>query len=108
MLQGADARDALLGRLFGLSALIKVRDLTKDLQLASEIASSILSMMASKAYLREASVCALLELTASLKEKQLGALIVGTPALKELLTGPVDTATPEVLSVVLSWCLVLP
>lgn len=100
LLQGADARDALLGRLFGLSALIKARDLTKDLQLAAEIASSILSMMASKAYLREASVCALLELTGSLKEKQLGTLIAGTPALKELLTGPAESAPPEVRCVV--------
>lgn len=59
--KGGDARDALMGRLFGLGAAVR-GGLVRDAGSAGRVAAALLSLAQKKAFVREAVVAVLIEM----------------------------------------------
>lgn len=95
-MQGSDARDAALGRVFGYSALIRSGRMQGDSSLSAKVASALLSLLLSKSWLAEISANALLELLEQLDDVSFAAILKAEPGLVELLQSSPESATPEV------------
>ena len=103
--KGAEARDILMGQLFGIAALVRAMatrfksgDLPLDDALAfgASVAEETSRLAASKAYLAESAAAVVLELRAALGAG-MGRLFDRSPALTEWITTPASKAGPEVV-----------
>ena len=103
--KGAEARDILMGQLFGIAALVRAMatrfksgDLPLDDALAfgASVAEETSKLAASKAYLAESAAAVVLELRAALGAG-MGKLFDRSPALTEWITTPASKAGPEVV-----------
>ena len=94
--QGSDARDSLLGRLFGCAAVIRSGRVA-DAEIAMGVASRLLSVAAAKSFLREAATAVLLELLeGGAPDAVTAAVLAGSPELRGVLQAPPAESDPEV------------
>ena len=93
-LQGSDARDAAMGRMFCYSALVRSGRASRDPALARHIASALVQ---AKYYLREVSTATLLELLEQQSDSELTGLLAGADSVAGFLQIPASQATPEVM-----------
>lgn len=92
--QGADAREGLLGRIFGYAAFSQAGR-AADAAVADRLATSLVAVMGRKAFLREAAANALLACAEALPDAVLARLMESNEALRGLLLAPSSEATPE-------------
>lgn len=93
-MQGADAREGLLGRIFGYAAFSQAGR-AADPAVADRLATSLVAVMGRKAFLREAAANALLACAEALPEPVLARLLESNEAMRGLLLCPASEATPE-------------
>lgn len=96
LLQGSDARDASLGRVFGLSSIIRSGRAKHDSALALNLASQLLSLQRSKSFLAEVSASSLLELLEQLDDATFASVLKAESHLRDLLQTSPEEASPEV------------
>lgn len=105
-MQGSDARDALLGRIFGYSAFAQAGR-ALDNTVADRLMASLISVMGRKSFLREAAANALVACLEALPNATLKHVLSSSEPLQGVLTRKPEEATPEVffwiLSSLLSW-----
>ena len=103
--KGAEARDILMGQLFGIAALVRAMaarfkggDLTLEsvLSFGAAVAEETAKLAASKAYLAESAAAVVLELKAALGPG-MGKMFDRSPALTSWITTPASKAGPEVV-----------
>ena len=90
-----DARDALLGRLFGCAAVVR-SGRVQDSPLAVKLLQYLLEVAASKSFLKEAAVDVVLELLDGLPRPVASAALSECAELRELLSKPPADSSPEV------------
>jgi hypothetical protein len=93
-MQGADAREGLLGRIFGYAAFSQAGR-AADPAVADRLATSLVAVMGRKAFLREAAANALLACAEALPEPDLARLLESNEAMRGLLLCTASEATPE-------------
>ncbi|KAK9903496.1 hypothetical protein WJX75_007153 [Coccomyxa subellipsoidea] len=93
-MKGADAREGLLGRIFGYAAFSQAGR-AADLAVADRLATSLVAVMGRKAFLREAAANALLACAEALPEPVLARLLESNEAMRGLLLCTASEATPE-------------
>lgn len=96
-MQGPDARNAILGSIFGYAAFARAGRL-QDQQHLIKCVKTVVAAMASKVYLREAAAKVLVLILEGLDEHQLAAVLELCPSLQAILAAPVPDSHPEVLS----------
>ncbi len=94
-MQGADARDALLGRVFGYAAFAQ-GGRAADCAVASRLISSLLDISGRKSFLNEAVTASLLATLEGLPELVLAQVLAQHEELRETLSCEPSEATPEV------------
>ena len=94
-MQGSDARNFLLGRIFGYAAFARAGRLqaTPDI---IRCVTALVAVMHGKAYLREAAVRVLVLILEPLDTQQLQQVLEGCKGLRELLSCAVVESSPEV------------
>ncbi len=95
--QGSDAKDALLGRIFGYSAFSQAGR-AADNATADRLAASLISVMGRKSFLREAAANALVACLDSLPAGTLKHVLSSSEPLQAVLSRQPNEATPEVMS----------
>ena len=94
-LQGSDAKDALLGRIFGYSALSQAGRGASN-AVADRLATSLMAVMGRKSFLREAAASALVACLLGLPAQALKHVLGSCEPLRDMLTRKPDEASPEV------------
>ena len=95
--QGSDAKDALLGRIFGYSAFSQAGR-AADNATADRLVASLISVMGRKSFLREAAANALVACLDSLPAGTLQHVLSSSEPLQAVLTQESQLrATPEVI-----------
>ncbi len=94
-MQGSDARDALLGRIFGYSAFAQAGRALEN-TVAERLVASLVAVMGMKSFLREAAANALVACLEDLPPATLKHVLSSTKPLREVLTRKSEEATPEV------------
>jgi len=94
--QGSDARDSLLGRLFGCAAVIRSGRVA-DAEVAACIAARLLAVAAAKSFLREAATAVLLELLKGAPDAVTAAVLADSPELRGVLQASPSESDPEVI-----------
>ena len=95
LLQGPDARNAILGVIFGYAAFARAGRL-QDQQQLIKCVEAVVAAMASKVYLREAAAKVLVFILEGLDEPALAAVLQQCPDLQAMLVAPVQESHPEV------------
>ena len=95
-MQGSEARDALLGRAFGFSAVVRAGRAVAGSACTAQLATALVSLMQAKAFLREVAATTLLDLAERLDSKGLGQLLDQVEGLRGILQSSPDEASPEV------------
>jgi len=95
--QGSDAKDALLGRIFGYSAFSQAGR-GADIAVANRLVASLISVMGKKSFLREAAANALVVCLEALPAQTLKHVLSSNELLQAVLTRKPEEATPEVFS----------
>ncbi|GFR51036.1 hypothetical protein Agub_g13364, partial [Astrephomene gubernaculifera] len=95
-MKGGDAKDTLLGRIFGYGALLRSGLPLEAGQLGS-LFSGLLECGARKSFLREAAAAVALEAAARMEPAGVAALAVPGLPLGKMLAAPVEESTPEAL-----------
>ena len=93
--QGSDARDSLLGRLFGCAAVIRSGRVA-DAAVAAGITARLLAVAAAKSFLREAATAVLLELLEGAPDAVTAAVLADSAELRGVLQAPPTESNPEV------------
>ena len=93
--QGSDARDALLGRIFGYTAVFQAGR-GGSFGAAARLADALLAAMRQRAFLREAAASALLAGLEACPAPVLARLLAEHEGLRALLTAPAAEGSPEV------------
>ena len=93
--QGSDARDSLLGRLFGCAAVIRSGRVA-DADVAAGVASRLLAVAAAKSFLREAATAVLLEMLEGAPDAVTAAVLAGSSELRGVLQASPTESDPEV------------
>lgn len=93
-LQGTEARDALLGQLFGYGCIARSGIVT-SLEEITELTSRVVKLANQKSFLREAASAVLLDLAERLNDDQLK-VMVDEDGLKGWLTAPAADSNAEV------------
>ena len=96
-MQGSDAKDALLGRIFGYSAFSQAGR-EADSAVANRLVASLISVMGKKSFLREAAANALVTCLEALPAQTLKHVLSSNELLQAVLTRQPEEATPEVIS----------
>jgi hypothetical protein len=99
--QGSDARDALLGRIFGYSAFAQAGR-ASDNTVADRLVVSLIAVMGRKSFLREAAANALVTCLEALPTATLKHVLSSSEPLQSVLTRKPEEATPEVTFQILS------
>lgn len=94
--QGSDAREAALGRIFGYSAVIRSGRARQDSAVAAKLVTSLLALQRSKSFLAEVSAASLLELLEQLDDTSISAVLKSVPELTDMLQSSPELASPEV------------
>ena len=95
--QGSDAKDALLGRIFGYSAFSQAGRAAENAT-ADRLVASLISVMGRKSFLREAAANALVACLDSLPAGTLKHVLGSSEPLQAVLSREPNAATPEVMS----------
>ncbi|KAK9814621.1 hypothetical protein WJX72_008822 [[Myrmecia] bisecta] len=95
-MKGSDAKDILLGKLFGYAAVVRAQSIT-DADLAVRVASVLVQIGDSRSFVKEAATNVLLELAGSLDDAALQAVVSQAAGLKAWLEAPPTEASPEAL-----------
>ena len=95
-LQGSDAKDALLGRIFGYSAFSQAGRGASNV-VADRLAASLIAAMGRKSFLREAAASALVACLLGLPAQALKHVLGSCEPLRDMLTRRPDEASPEVM-----------
>lgn len=93
--QGQDARDALLGRIFGCAALARSGRVA-DTAVAVKLVQTLLAAAAKKSFVQEAAAGVVLELLEGLGAAAAAEVIEGCPELVDMLMLPPGDSSPEV------------
>ena len=104
--KGAEARDILMGQLFGVATLVRAMASQSSgdgapsdaerARFAARVAEEVSALAASKTYLAEAAASVILELNAALGPQRMSKVFAQAPALKKWLTlSPSQDASPE-------------
>ena len=94
--QGSDAKDALLGRIFGYSAFSEAGR-GSDNATADRLVASLISVMGRKSFLREAAANALMACLHTLPAGNLKHVLSSSEPLQAVLSRKPNEATPQVL-----------
>ena len=94
-MQGSDAKNVLLGRIFGYAALARAGRLTNTKDIV-RCANALLEILHRKAYLREAAARVLILVLESLSSDQLEKVRKACQGLDDLLSKPADESSAEV------------
>lgn len=100
-------RDILIGRMFGLGAVVRA-GLAASGADAATVAEEVAGLAAKKSFLRETAAAVLLELAEALPPPAAAAMLSGAPAVAAWLEAAPDAATPEALLLALRLWAVLP
>ena len=95
-MQGSDAKDALLGRIFGYSAFSQAGRGASNV-VADRLAASLIAAMGRKSFLREAAASALVACLLGLPAQALKHVLGSCEPLRDMLTRRPDEASPEVM-----------
>ena len=94
--QGSDAKDALLGRIFGYSAFSQAGR-AADNATADRLVASLISVMGRKSFLREAAANALVACLDGLPAGTLKHVLSSSEPLQAVLSRKANEGTPEVI-----------
>jgi len=88
-------KDVLLGRIFGLGALLRAGLATASADVAAGVAEQLLSLAAQRSFLREVATAVLLELLDACPDAALEAALARCAALRAALHAPPEEASAE-------------
>ncbi|RMZ53345.1 hypothetical protein APUTEX25_004833, partial [Auxenochlorella protothecoides] len=92
--KGAETRDYLLGRTFGIGAIVQAR-VPASTACKAEMIDQLLDAGVLKSFLREAAATVILDLVASETEESVSALLSACAPLSAALSASIDQSTPE-------------
>ena len=96
-MQGSDAKDALLGRIFGYSAFSQAGRGASH-AVADRLTASLIAAMGRKSFLREAAATALVACLLGLPPQALKHVLSSSEPLRDMLTRKPDETSPEVMA----------
>ncbi|KAL6769432.1 hypothetical protein ACKKBG_A30985 [Auxenochlorella protothecoides x Auxenochlorella symbiontica] len=105
--KGAETRDYLLGRTFGIGAIVQAR-VPASTACKAEMIDQLLDAGVLKSFLREAAATVILDLVASETEESVSALLSACAPLSAALSASIDQSTPEMLVIALGLWPILP
>ncbi|KAM0933020.1 putative DNA-directed DNA polymerase [Dioscorea sansibarensis] len=102
-MEGQDAREGLLGRLFAYGSLARSGRISGEwvlnnkTTLVKDFVGNVVSLAAKKRYLHEPAVSVILEVVEKLPEEAVPSQVLGAPGMQEWFENATDTGDPDVL-----------
>ncbi|MEW5313413.1 MAG: hypothetical protein WDW38_004984 [Sanguina aurantia] len=104
--KGGDAKDRLLGKLFGISALLR-SGMRLDTATASTCIATLLDIASRRSYLRESATAAVVQAVGTVERTVLAKLVSNGPESCESLAAVLASAPKDATAEMLLLCLVL-